>query len=186
MRTLTPQEKRTIRLAAAGIAIYLILFCGFKLWRALERSRAEYQLLVKQAQELKSQIALYQTRTLVVDKLMKDFQMDPAKLTRASVVGQASAAIQQAAMAGGIQVGPIREATARSSTKELASVQIEGAGPIPAAMSLLHRLQSLGYPLIIDSVQLTPESIRPGQVKLNLTVIILDFDQWKGTAAPHA
>ena len=53
-------------------------------------------------------------------------------------------------------------------------------------MSLLNRLQSLGYPLVIDSVQITPETRQRGRVKLNLTVVILDFDQQKTTEVPHA
>jgi len=53
-------------------------------------------------------------------------------------------------------------------------------------MSLLHRLETLGYPLILDSVQMTPEVTKPGMVKLNLTIVILDFDQWKSEGGPHA
>jgi hypothetical protein len=67
----------------------------------------------------------------------------------------------------------------------LASMQIEGTGPVPAVMGLLSRLESVGFPLIIDSVQLTPD-VRPGQLKMNLTILILDFEQWKKEAAPHA
>ena len=65
-------------------------------------------------------------------------------------------------------------------------MQIEGSGAVPAVMSLLHNLESLGYPLIIDSVQLTTDPMRPGQVKLNLTIVVLDFEQWKPEATPHA
>jgi hypothetical protein len=103
-----------------------------------------------------------------------------------SLVAEASAAIQKAASSGGIQLGPIRESPARTSSKELASMQLEGTGPIPAAMGLLHRLQSLGYPLIVDSVQITPDATKPGMVKLNLTIIILDFEQWKTEELPNA
>jgi hypothetical protein len=28
--------------------------------------------------------------------------------------------------------------------------------------------------------------VRPGAVKVNLTIVILDFDQWKKEDAPHA
>ena len=31
MRTLTPEEKRTIRFAGVGIAIYLVLFGGYEI-----------------------------------------------------------------------------------------------------------------------------------------------------------
>ena len=82
-------------------------------------------------------------------------------------------------------MGPVRESPGRASSKELGSVQIEGTGPVPAVMGLLGRLESVGYPLIIDSVQLTPD-MRPGQLKMSLTIVILDFDEWKKEGPPHA
>jgi len=72
----------------------------------------------------------------------------------------------------GREPGPVRESPARPSSKELASMQIEGTGPVPAVMGMLSRLESVGYPLIIDSVQLTTD-MRPGQLKLSLTILIL-------------
>lgn len=179
MRTLTPREKRTIRFGGIGIGIYLVLFFGFQLWKGLEHKRSDYQALVEQARNLKSTIEPYQTKALVVHKLMEEFQLDPAKLSEASVVAQASAAIQDEAKAQGIKLGTIRESSAQPSSRELASIHIEGSGPIPATLGLLERLKHLGYPLIVDSVQLTRETTRPGQIKLNLTIVILDFDQWK-------
>jgi hypothetical protein len=185
MRTLTHHERRTVRFGAAVIVIYLLLFGGFQAWKYLARSRADYQQLVSQADRLKQEVRLYDDRALVVKKLMESLRLDPANLSRTSVVAQASAAIQKAAMNGGVQVGPVRESPARPSSKELASVQLEGTGPVPAVMGLLNRLEGVGFPLIIDSVQLTPD-MRPGQLKVNLTILILDFDQWTKEGSPHA
>ena len=105
--------------------------------------------------------------------------MDPGKLSKASLVAEASAAIQKAARNGGVQIGPVRESPARTSATELTSMQLEGVGPVPAVMTLLHRLETVGFPLIVDSVQINPEPSRPGTLKLSLTIVILDFDQWK-------
>jgi hypothetical protein len=185
MRTLTPHEKRTVRFGAAAIAIYLLLFGGFQVWKYFAKTRADYQQLLSQADRLKQEVQLYDDRVLVLKKLMESLRMDPAKLSRTSVVAEASSAIQKAAMSGGVQVGPVRESPARPSSKELASVQMEGTGPVPAVMGLLSRLESVGFPLVIDSVQLTPD-MRPGQLKVNLTILILDFDQWTKEGAPHA
>jgi hypothetical protein len=102
------------------------------------------------------------------------------------VVAEASSAIQKAAQGGGFQVGPIREAPAHASGRELASIQFEGSGPVKGAVGLLHRLESVGYPLIIDSAQFTADPMRPGQLKVKLTVVILDFEQWKSEGAPRA
>ncbi len=117
---------------------------------------------------------------------MEEFHLDPAKLSKASAVAEASSAIQKAAAAGGVQGGPIRESPGRSSSKELASIKLEGSGQLPAVTSFLHRLESVGSPLIIDSVQITPDNMRPGMIKLSLTIIILDFEQWKNGEIPNA
>jgi hypothetical protein len=186
MRTLTGREKRTLRIAGIGISIYLVLYGGFLLWRSAETKRSDYKQLLAEALDLRREVQPYEGKALVAQKLMEEFHLDPARLSRASVVAEASAAIQKAATGGGLQLGPIRESPARPSAKELASMQFEASGPVPAVLGLLHRLQSLGCPLIVDSVLITPETARPGQAKLNLTIVILDFDQWKAEGRPNA
>ena len=180
---MTDREKRLVRFGSAGIGLYLILFF---LWKPLQKQRADYQQLVNSALTLKHRIQPYETRAQTVKKLMEGFQMDPAKLTKAAVVGEASTAIQNAAMSSGIQVGSVRESSAQAAVRELASVQFEGTGPVQAVMGLLKRMESLGFPLIIDSVQITPDKMKPGQVKMVLTVVILDFERWKNEDEPHA
>src|SRR4030095_1376012 len=99
----------------------------------------------------------------------------------------ASPAVPQAAVGGGIQLGPIRESPSRGGAKELTAVQLEGMGTVPAVLGFLQSLGSLGYPVIADSLQLTPEMTQPGQLKMNVTLVILDFDQWKAnTGRPDA
>jgi len=184
MRTLTPREKRTVRLGGAAIAIYLALFCGLQGWKFVAKKHSEYQRLLTEAQNLRRQVELYQRKVLHIQKLMEGFRMDPAKLARPSVVAQASAALQSAALGGGVQIGPIRESPGRPSSKELGSIQLEAAGPAPALLKFVQQTHSLGYPLVIDSLQIGSEPAKPGQVKLTLTIVILDFDQWK-QESPH-
>ena len=184
MRTLTDHEKRTVRRAAIGLAVYLVLFGGYKGWRLLENRRADYRQMVNDAQSLRVKIQTYQAKAVTVKKMMEDFHLDPAKLSRDTIVGEASSAIQKAAQANGVQVGTVRE-SARGSGDEVASMQFEGSGPVPAVTGLLNRMQMLGYPLIIDSVQITPDQ-RPGMVKVSLTIVILDFERWKNPEASHA
>jgi hypothetical protein len=179
MRTLTQSETRTIRIASVMIGIYLVLFLGWRVGKQLETRRTEYQRLAQDAQKLKQELQPYENKTLRMAKLKETFRIDLSKLSKVSVVAEASAAIQSAAKSGGIQLGPIRESSARPSAKELTSMQLEGVGPVPAVMALLHRLEVLGFPLVIESVQFTPESTKPGMVKVNLTIVILDFEQWK-------
>ncbi len=186
MRALTDRERRTIRIAGVGMAIYLALFGGLRCWKYVETRRSDYQRLLKDVRNLRQEIRPYEDKVLVVKKLMESLRMDPSKTSRASVVGAASAAIQKAAATAGVKFGPVRESAGRASTKELASMQLEGSGPVPAVMTLLYRLDTLGYPLILDSVQLSPEPMKPGMLKLNLTIVILDFEQWKKEEAPSA
>jgi hypothetical protein len=184
MRALSKQEKRTLGIGAAILLIYFVGFGGMQAWRFLAKRHSDYQQLVQDAEKLRGEVKDYQGRADQLKMLMETNHIDPAKLTKASVVAQASSAIQKAALSGGMQVGPVRESGARPSSKELASMQLEGSGPVPAVMGFLSRLESIGYPLIIDSLQLTPDQ-RPGQVKLSLTLVILDYEQWKKEGAPN-
>jgi type II secretion system (T2SS) protein M len=185
MRTLSPREKRTIRIGAIVAAAYLVLFFGYEVLSYFGHRRAEYEKLLAEARHLKQEVRVHEGRAMVAKKLMENFRMDPARLNKPAVVAEASAAIQKVAGEGGVSVGSIRESPARPSSKELASMQIELNGSAPAISAMLHRMESVGYPVIIDSVQITAEPSRPGQIKLNLTLVILDFEQWK-EEAPHA
>jgi hypothetical protein len=184
MRTLTQREKRTVRLGGIGLGIYLVLFCGMQIWSFLAQRNADYQKLLSEARLLRQKVSIYQSRAQHAQKLMEAFRMDPAKLNRESVLAQASAAIQTAALGGGVQIGPVRESPGRPSSKELGSIQLEAAGPAPALLKFVQQTHSLGFPLVIDSMQMASEASRPGQVKMNLTIVILDFDQWK-PEKPH-
>ena len=179
MRALTQREQRTIRLGAMALGGYLVLFGGMQVWSFVATKRAQYQLLLDQARDLRQKVVLYQSKAQHARKLMESYHMDPAKLAHETVLAQASAAIQRAAMGGGVQLGPVRESPARPSSKELGSIQMEAAGPVPALLKFVQQTHSLGYPLIIDTMQISSEPSRPGQVKLSLTFVVLDFDQWK-------
>jgi hypothetical protein len=186
MINLSERERRTVRIAGMGLAAYLILFGGFQVWKGLEARRAAYVQLLIESRRVAADLVPYENRVLLAQKLKESFHFDPRALSRTALVAEASAAIQNAARSGGIQVGTLRESSARPSARELASMQFEGMGPVPGILSLLYRLGTLGYPLIIDSVAISSEPSRPGMVKLNLTIVILDFNQWQGTEAPRA
>ena len=63
---------------------------------------------------------------------------------------------------------------------------MDTTGPVPAITALLGRLESVGYPLIVETVQITADPMRPGQIKMSLTILVLDFDQWKKGETPNA
>jgi hypothetical protein len=178
-RQLTPQEKRTIRIAAICVFLYLALFYGPAARNYFTSRREAYDDLVQQARDLRDVIKPYEEKVATATNLMDRFRMDPDKLKRSSVVAEASAAIQEAAASESVAVGPIRETPGRPSAKEAGSIQFEGSGPIPAVMALLHRLDHIGFPVIVDTVQFTPDPSRPDGIKVNLTIVVLDFDAWK-------
>lgn len=178
MRALTDRESRTVRIAAIALAVYLVLFFGLRGCQGLERKRSEYRDLISEARNLKQELQPYENRTLLIEKLRTTFHLDPLKLSRTTLVAEASAAIQKTAQSGGVKLGPIRESAARPAARELTSMQLEGSGQVAAVMALLHRLETLGYPLLLDSLQLSPQP-QPGMIKFNLTIVILDFEQWK-------
>jgi hypothetical protein len=111
--------------------------------------------------------------------------MDPVQLKRASVLAEASAAIQHAAAAGRVGLGPIRETPGRPSAREAGSIQFEGNGQIAAVMGLLHNLDHIGFPVIIDNLELTSNPQMPNGMKVKMTIVVLDFDAWKAKEQPH-
>ena len=210
MRALSDREKRTVRLGAAAVGIYLVIFTGLTLWNRLEKSRDDYQQLIRTAERVKRELQLYEDKTVQVRKLRDAFHLNIDNLSKASLVAETSAAIQKAARNGGVQVGPVRESPARSTGKELTSIQLDITGQIKGVMALLHQLDTLGYPLLIDSMQISSAAggpggqggprggvppmagmpvMRgmppmggmgpPGMMKLSLTIVILDYEQWK-------
>lgn len=185
MATLSDKDKRTLRIALIGVAIYLALFFGFKAWRNLEKGRASYQQLVVKAQREEQAVRRMENDVMRFEKLTGEYRFDPRQLSKETLVAQAAAAIQNAARQGGLQLGPMRETPGRAGARELSTFQFDGMGQLPAALTLLHKLQTLGYPIVIDSLQLTQEK-QPGMLKFNVTVVILNFEPWQKGATPNA
>lgn len=191
---MTERDQKTVKIGAALAVVYLACFYGPTLWRRLDRTRADYLALVHQADQIRQELAPYERRGADLQRLMTTFKLDPARLNRATVVADASAAIQKSA-AGGVQLGPIRESAGRTTAKELASIQLEASGQVTAVMAFLHRLNTLGYPLVVESVQISAGGAgggrpgmmmggpgmggAPGMIKLSLVITILDYEQWK-------
>jgi hypothetical protein len=178
-RQLTPKEKRTIRIAAICVSAYLALFYGPVVRSYFTARRDAYDKLVQQAGDLRGVIKPYQEKIAAITNLMARFRMDPVKLKRSSVVAEASAAIQQAAAAEGVAVGSVRETPGRPSAREAGSIQFDGTGPVASVMDLLHALDHIGFPVIIDAVQFSSDQHMPNLIKVNLTIVVLDFDAWK-------
>ena len=178
-RALTASEKRTVRIAAIGLACYLVLFYGLAVRDALVKRRADYEKLVLQAKQLRDVIQPYQDKIAATTNLMDRFQMDPAKLKHSTLMTEASAAIQRVAASSGVGIGAVKEAPGHGAAKEAGSIQFEVTAPIPSVLALLHNLSRSGFPVVIDTMQMTSDARMPNAVKVNLTIVILEFDAWK-------
>ena len=95
MLALNDREKRTIGLGAAVLFICLLLLLA----KYFETRRSQYRQMVKEAQGLKQVVQPYKDKVLVLKKLMENYHLDPTRLSKASVVAEASSAIQKAAAA---------------------------------------------------------------------------------------
>lgn len=173
LRTLSAREKRTLRIGAGALCLYLLGFYGLEGWRLLEAEREKYDRLAAEAGTLELEMLREKVKAQRLEKLQRTFRLDPATLREDTIVGEASAAIQKAAQALGLQLGPSKEGPGRVSGKDLAVLQIEGSGPTPAAARFVHSLGTLGYPLVVDSVQWKTTGMPPGQVRLSLGVVVL-------------
>lgn len=177
---MTDRDKKTLRIGAIIAVAYLVCFFGYKALKSGGASGQSYEDLARRAAKLEQEIRAQETQVLLFEKLAEQSRLDPRKLKSETLVADTSAAILKAAQQGGIQLGPVRETPGRDKARELSTIQIEGTGAPAATLTLLHNLRSLGYPILIDSVQFSPAQNKPGQVKINLTLIILNFEQWKG------
>jgi hypothetical protein len=179
MRPLSRREKKTVRLGAAALAIYLLAFYGLRGWRFLEEKRAAFAELNLAMANLDASIAREESKTLRLERLKKSSRIELSSLNEKTAVGEALAAVQKAAQGCGLQVTTLKETAGRGAAKELATIQLEGVAATAAAMQFVHGLRSLGFPLIVDRLQLKTTGVKPGQVHLSLALAVLGFQAAK-------
>jgi len=74
----------------------------------------------------------------------------------------------------------------RGTERELGSIQLEAAGQVTSLTTFLHRLGTLGFPVILDTVQFSSDPMRPGMIKISIALILLDYEQWDAREVPNA
>jgi hypothetical protein len=180
MRTLSEREKRTIRIGAVLVAGYLAIFYGSKGVRILEEKLAAYRSRVQEADDLKVAVLRETNKGVALRKLRESLRVRPEELREETVVGDASAAIGKAAQAAGIQLGPTKETRASAArAMEIASIGIEGQGSISSAIGFIHGLREIGFPIMMDSVQLKASPGGVGQVAISMNIVVLNYAAWQ-------
>lgn len=186
MSGISARDQRTIRYASIGIAIYLVLFFGFKGSGGLGKQKAQYQSMRLEAENLRREILPYEGKVQTLAKWMEATKIDPAKLDSSTMVAKASDAIQNAARGGGIVFSMVRESSNRGSEREMATFLFEGSGQVPALLTFIQGMGTLGFPLVIDSIQFSSDPMRPGGTKVTMTVLLLSFEKWGKEGVPNA
>ena len=179
MMQLSDSDKKTLRLGAIVIAVYLVLFYGGMGTKKLRARQTDYKKLVQQSEQLRIDLMKYETDMLKLAKLKKSFQFDPLMEGQETLVSEVSAAIQKSAQMNGVKLSMVNETGARPSASIRASMRLEGEGPMQGVIKFLDGLDRLGFPITVDSVQLNANPRSPGGLKINLEALILDFNAFK-------
>jgi len=179
MMQLSDSDKKTLRLGAIVIAVYLVLFYGGMGIKKLRARQTDYKKLVQQSEQLRIDLMKYETDMLKLAKLKKSFQFDPLMGGQETLVSEVSATIQKSAQMNGVKLSMVNETGARPSAAIRASMRLEGEGPMQGVIKFLDGLDRLGFPITIDSVQLNANPRSPGGLKINLEALILDFNAFK-------
>lgn len=176
---LSTRDRRTLKYGALFLIIYLPVFSGVKVFKGMEESRREHQLALADLETLKSRFRTYETKLLEIEKLRKQTGIQVDQLDRATVVGLASTALQEKAKSSQLTLGPIRENKGGSQGGVVSTMQLEAFGPIAGLLSFVDGIRSSGFPVIVDDVRMDPFPGKPGVIKLNLSLLILDYTTWK-------
>ncbi|MBN2490883.1 MAG: hypothetical protein JXQ29_08545 [Planctomycetes bacterium] len=177
MRELTPRERRTIRLALLGLGAYLILFAGFKTASWLEGKRAVRAELQHELAAVRAAQLAEENKRLRLQALRSRWRLDPARTAEPTVVGDARQAIEAEARACQIGLGFSRESPGRRRAHELAVFQVNGSAAGTALARFLHRVQHLGYPVVLDSIEIKAAP-KPGAVTFSFAIALLDHGAW--------
>ena len=179
MMQLSDSDKKTLRLGAIVIAVYLVLFYGGMGIKKLQARQSDFKKLVEQSETLRIDLLKYETDMLKLAKLKKSFQFDPLQGGQETLVSEVSAAIQQSAQRNGVKLSMVNETGARASSAIRASMRLEGEGAMQGVIKFLDGLDRLGFPISVESVQLNANPRKPGGLKINLEALILDFNAFQ-------
>ena len=186
LESLSEKDRKTLKYGALIIVVYLSLFYGRSILAMFEGSRVQYFEQWEEARDLGDLFASYENKGLKVEKLRHQYQLNVNQLSSTNLVGQAGRSIQELVKQSEYKLGQIRETLGGGGNGIAATFQLEANGPLKSLMPLLHRLQTTGYPLIIESLSLRTDKRKQGEVQWSATVIVLDYSKWKSKGGNRA
>lgn len=169
------KEKKLIKFTAIGLTIYLLAFYGKDYLGAFEKKLDDFKKKEKTIVNHRTKLVPYSSRVLMLEKLRKKLNIDVRRLSSNELVGQTSQAIQQSAKQSGIKIGPLRESSGRSTS----SLRFEANGKYDGMVKFLRSIGTSGYPIMIESMQVNLDPSKKGNVKISLSIGIIDFANWK-------
>jgi len=161
------------------VVIYLLLLSGWKAYRYLEEKREAYQVAKLEAEETKLRVYRQEVKARRFRHLKKSWNLNFDKLKPETLVGEAREAILKAAQVAKVHIGSSRESHRASSARELATIQLAGEGSTMSVVNFLQSLRGLGYPIVLDHLQINIIDQKPGHVTLTLNILVMNFNAWK-------
>lgn len=176
---LTDREKRTIRIASVLVVLYLAVFYGSEGWQVLRSIEDRYEQKKAEAEQLTLRLLKEKKKQKQLRELREAIGIDLERLDGETLVGEARVAIQTIAKTHGVGLGPSKESPARSGSRDLAVIHLEGQGTVLGISKFVHGLPLLGYPMAIERLTFRPDPKKPGQMGFTLSVVVLDIEAWK-------
>lgn len=172
---MTQSEKKLVQITAIGLGLYLVFFFGAGSLKKYENQLAEHHKKQRTIRDLNLKLKPYGNRVLLLEKLRKEMNLEVRFLDIPDFGALASEAIQRCARSHSVNIGPFRESTAATGT----SIRFEASGQGASIHKFIKGVTTSGYPVLIESLQVQTMDGKPGQLKLSINLLVLNFKSWK-------
>ncbi|MCD8533724.1 MAG: hypothetical protein LR011_02605 [Verrucomicrobia bacterium] len=172
---MTQSEKKLVQITAIGLSLYLVFFFGAGSLKKYENQLAEFHKKRKTIRELNVKLQPYGNRVMLLEKLRKEMNLEVRFLDIPDLGALSSEAIQRCARSHSVNIGSFRESAATTGT----SIRFEASGQGASIQKFLKGVTTSGYPIYIESLQVQTMDGKPGQLKMSINLLVLNFKSWK-------
>ncbi len=179
MAKLNAREQRIVKWALVLVPLYLLLFYGLAGVRALEEQRKEFGNIQLEAEEVELRITKEAKKYKRLKRMREEWSLHLKELNTATLVTSAREAVQSAASKCGVGLGNSQEMGRGNNNDLLRVIQMQGSGKTEAVLRFLYLCPRLGYPLLLDNLQIKGVPGKPGRLTLTFSLAIVNTDRWK-------